>query len=216
MPPDNPIRVAIVDDHPIFRLGVCALLGSEPDVRLVAEARDGDEALRVTEEYRPDVVLLDLLMPGTDGLDILPRLLELDPDLRVVIVTASIDPAATRQAFERGARGVLQKHMASELLVRCIRQVMSGERWVHAEVAAQAVQALRMREEGARPAPPLTAREVDIIRRVVRAETNKQIAAHLEIGEQTVKNHLRNIFEKLGVANRVELALRALDQQLTN
>lgn len=213
MPSDTPIRIAIADDHPIFRLGVRSLLATEPGVELVGEARDGVEALEMVQQCRPDILLLDLAMPRMGGLDALPRLASTNPEMRIVVLTASLEPSETSAALLHGARGVLLKHTASELLGQCVRQVMEGEYFVRRQSVAKLADALPARVD---TSGALTTRELEIVAGVVHAESNKQIAARLNIGEQTVKNHLRNIFEKLGVTNRVELALTAVEKQLVS
>jgi two-component system nitrate/nitrite response regulator NarL len=209
MPPDT-IRVAVVDDHPIFRAGVRALVNAQPDMCVVGEADDTPRALSMLSESQPDVLLLDVNMPGTNGLEFLPEALRVAPDTRVLILTAGIEPAQVARAVSSGAHGVLLKHLATDLLPKALRQVMAGEYWIGREGVAQLASALR----GQHPIvpqrhSPLTAREIEIVRGVARAESNKQIAAALGISEQTVKNRLRIIYEKLGVTNRVELALKA-------
>ena len=214
MPPDR-IRVVVADDHPIFRLGVRTLLADDAEVELIGEAKDGEEALQLVAGARPDVLLLDLNLPVLNGLDVLRRLQATDTQTRTVLLSASVEPGDVRTAIQRGARGVLLKHTASELLGRCIRQVARGEYWVAPDGVSALVDALRMpaaTDAGA----ALTARETEIVTGVVRGASNKEIAAALNIGEQTVKNHLRNIFEKLRVANRVELALRAVERRLVD
>jgi DNA-binding NarL/FixJ family response regulator len=202
----------IADDHPVFRLGVRALLAAEPDITLVAEAADGEEALRLMDDVRPDLILLDLSMPGQGGMAALAQITKKYPHIRVVVLTAALSPGDSRQALMQGAQGLLLKHTASDLLVKCIRAVADGQYWVRRDGVAEIIDALRSKPENL--AATLTPRELEIIRGVVRAESNKEIASRLEIGEQTVKNHLRNIFEKVGVSNRVELALKALEQKL--
>lgn len=210
--PREPIRVAVADDHPIFRLGVRSLLASEPDITIVAEAENGQGAVEMVSRLQPEVLLLDLNLPILNGLDVLRRLEESDTHTRAVLVSAAVEPAQMRAAVQHGAYGVLLKHTASELLVRCIRQVAAGEYFLAPGEVGALVQAIRA------PQAPgdLTPRELDIVRGVVKGLSNKEIAANLDITEQTVKNHLRNIFEKLNVANRVELAMLAVERRMAD
>jgi len=208
------IRVAVADDHPIFRLGVRSLLAPEPDIDLVAEAEDGEAAVALVNRVHPDVLLLDLNLPVMNGLDVL-RQLEADAaDTRTVLVSAAVEPAQMRAAVLHGAYGVLLKHTASELLVRCIRQVAAGDYFLAPGEVGALVRAIRA-PHGTAPGV-LTPRELDIVRGVVKGLSNKEIASSLDISEQTVKNYLRNIFEKLNVGNRVELAMLAVERGLAD
>jgi two-component system nitrate/nitrite response regulator NarL len=210
----SPIRIVVADGHPLFTLGVRALLGREPGFEVVGDADDGEEALAVLQKHRPDVLLLDLALGGIHGLEVLRRLVAMDLPTRTVIVTAAIDRADLRTALMRGAQGVLLKHLASDLLVKCVRQIMIGEYWIGRDCVGDLIDAMRnpsTREESS----VLSHRERDIVSAVIKGASNKDIAWQLGLGEQTVKNHLRRIFAKLRVANRVELAVHAMEHQLT-
>ena len=210
----SPIRIVVADGHPLFTLGVRALLGREPGFEVVGDADDGEEALAVLQKHRPDVLLLDLALGGIHGLEVLRRLVAMDLPTRTVIVTAAIDRADLRTALMRGAQGVLLKHLASDLLVKCVRQIMNGEYWIGRDCVGDLIDAMRnpsSREESS----VLSHRERDIVSAVIKGASNKDIAWQLGLGEQTVKNHLRRIFAKLRVANRVELAVHAMEHQLT-
>ena len=208
-----PIRIIVADGQPVFALGVRALLADDDSLEIVAEARDGEDALRLVERHRPDVLLLDLAIARISGLEVLNRIAALKVPTRTVIVTASIDRGEMRTAVMRGAHGVLLKNMASELLGKCVRQVMKGEYWIGRESVGDLIDALRNPIQG-EDASGLSHRERDIVKAVVKGASNKDIAWQLGLGEQTVKNHLRRIFAKLKVANRVELAVHAMAHQL--
>jgi two-component system, NarL family, nitrate/nitrite response regulator NarL len=215
MSQQSPIRIVVADGHPLFTLGVRALLAREPGFEVVGDADDGEDALAVLQKHRPDVLLLDLALSGINGLEVLRRMVAMDLPTRTVIVTAAIDRADMRTALMRGAQGVLLKHLASDLLVKCVRQVMNGEYWVGRDCVGDLIDAMRnpsAREESS----VLSQRERDIVSAVIKGASNKDIAWQLGLGEQTVKNHLRRIFAKLRVANRVELAVHAMEHQLTD
>jgi two-component system nitrate/nitrite response regulator NarL len=214
MSQQSPIRIVVADGHPLFTLGVRALLAREHGFEVVGDAEDGEGALAALQKQRPDVLLLDLALGGINGLEVLRRMVAMDLPTRTVIVTAAIDRADLRTALMRGAQGVLLKHLASDLLVKCVRQVMKGEYWIGRDCVGDLIDAMR------NPAPQeessvLSQRERDIVSAVIKGASNKDIAWQLGLGEQTVKNHLRRIFAKLHVANRVELAVHAMEHQLT-
>ena len=219
MPSDpSPIRVAIADDHPIFRDGLRKLLEAEPGFAVVGEAGDGEDAVEMARRVRPDILLLDLAMPRMTGLDALRELGSESSTIRTILLTAAIEKAEIVSALQLGASGVLLKDSATRLLYKCIRSVMAGEFWVGRESVSDLVQVLRRitRSTDAQPPPRagLTPRELEIIQEIVEGATNKDIAARFHLSEQTVKNHLSNIFDKLGVSSRLELALYAVNHRL--
>ena len=211
----SPIRIVVADGHPLFTLGVRALLAREPGFEVVGDADDGDEALAAVQKLRPDVLLLDLALGGINGLEVLRRMVAMDLSTRTVIVTAAIERADLRTALMRGAQGVLLKHLASDLLVKCVRQVMNGEYWIGRDCVGDLIDAMR-NPTTSEESSVLSQRERDIVSAVIKGASNKDIAWQLGLGEQTVKNHLRRIFAKLRVANRVELAVHAMEHQLTD
>jgi two-component system nitrate/nitrite response regulator NarL len=215
----DPVRIVTVDDHPIFRDGLRRLLEAEPDLAVVGEAVDADEAINLTRTLSPDIVLLDVAMPKTSGLEVLQALVQM-PGARVIILTAAIDKADIIKALQLGARGVVLKESATGLLMKAIRIVMEGGYWVGRESVSDLLLALQSlgpppdRAESL-PAFSLTQRELQIVALVVEAAGNRKIAETLAISEKTVKHHLTNIFEKLGVSSRLELALFAAQHRLT-
>ena len=214
----EPIRIVIADDHPIFREGLRRLLEIEPDFAVVGEACDGHEAVARVSALQPDVLLLDLAMPGASGLETLRRLAETRNTVHSVVLTASIDREDAVQALQLGARGVVLKAAATPLLFRCIRAVVAGEYWVGHERFQDLVESLRRSassQAGDRPpAATLTRREHQVALAVLEGASNREIAQKLGVGEQTVKNHLSAIFDKLGVSSRLELALYAVHHRL--
>jgi len=212
--PDGTIRVVVADEHPIFRVGLRTLMSTEPGIELVGEAQDGNQAVELVQALRPDVLLLDLHLPGINGLEVLRRLGALAIPTRPVLLTASIERGQMRTALVRGAWGVLLKQSTSDLLTKCIRQVSRGEYWLGRDSVGDLVEALRNPARVDEHPGGLTPREREIVSLIVTGASNKDIAWQLGLNEQTVKNHLRKVFDKLHVANRVELALTAVDQRL--
>jgi two-component system nitrate/nitrite response regulator NarL len=206
------IRITIADDHPIFRLGVRTLLAGQPGFAVIGEAGEADAAVHMVANLRPDILLLDHNPPRLNGLDVIRRVQSARTGTRAIVLTAAMAESDIQHALLHGAWGVVLKHMASELLPQCIRQVMEGEQWIGVESVNALISGIRAPAGGG--SLSLTPREVDIVRRVAKGAGNKDIAWELQMGEQTVKNHLRRIFRKLNVANRVELALLAVEQQI--
>jgi two-component system, NarL family, nitrate/nitrite response regulator NarL len=197
------IRILIADDHAIFRDGLRRLLVTQEDFAVVAEATDGKEAVSLTREFKPDILLLDLAMPGVPGMEALRELAHDGLPVYIILLTATIHPLEVAHALRLGARGVVLKASPPELLLKSIRSVCAGERWVGNEIAA----GWARYDKWPKRKSELTAREVDIISEIKAGNSNRQIALKLSISEETVKRHLSNIFEKLGVSSRLELAL---------
>jgi DNA-binding NarL/FixJ family response regulator len=213
-----PVRIVIADDHPLVREGLRTLLELQPGFTVVGDAGDGLDAVRLTKDLRPDVLLLDLAMPRMNGLEVLKALADTATEVRTVLLTAAIEREETVQALRLGARGVVLKESATQVLYKCIRAVMAGEFWVGHERIDDLIDTLRQieRAPAREPAPAsrLTRRELQVIAAVVEGGSNKDIAKAFGLSEQTVKNHLSNIFDKLGVSNRLELALYAVHHRL--
>ncbi len=211
------IRIVIADDHPIFRDGLRRLLESEPGFSVVAEASDGAEAVAMAREHNPEILLLDWSMPRVPGMEALRDLARARSPVRIILLTAAIERAQMLEALQLGARGVVLKESASEVLFHSMRAVMEGKHWVGREPVADVGElVLRdLAESGPqRNNYGLTAREIDIVAAIVQGRSNKEIAAMFAIREDTVKHHLTSIFSKVGVSTRLELALFALDHKL--
>ena len=220
------IRIVVADDHPIFRDGLCKLLALEEDFEVVAQAQDGRQVLDVLQQHEPDILLLDLKMPGLDGLATLQRLQGAKARTRVIVLTASDDKNEFVQAMKLGTSGIVLKQTATELLIKSIRKVHAGEIWLDSHTTAAVIRQFVANDEpvaAPMPAPapprdrersPLSQREREIVALVAQGFKNKEMAEKMFISEQTVKNHLHNIFDKLGVSDRLELALYAIHNNL--
>lgn len=209
------IRILLVDDHPIVLDGLEQLFGFDPEFEVVGRATAAELALRVIDERRPDIVILDLAMPGHDGLWLLERLAEQPSPPRVVLLTAHLDENRLVDAVRLGASGIVLKEMAPRLLLECVRKVYAGEKWLEAEAVARAREKLREREsERERLRRLLTPRELELVQLVTSGLRNREIAERLSITEGTVKIHLHNIYEKLGVTGRGQLILAATRHEL--
>ena len=215
------VDIVISDDHAIFREGVRKLLEAQPGLRVVGEAVDGEETVRVVRQLNPHVLLLDLSLPKMNGLEALRELSKLGVQTRAIILTASIEKEEVVEALQLGAHGIVLKHSSLDLLLKSIRCVNDGQYWVGQESTSDLIQALRRMNpshtasEG-RPDFGLTSRERQVIALIGAGYTNKDLARKLDISEHTAKHHLTNIFNKLGVSNRLELVLYAIDHRLIN
>jgi two-component system, NarL family, nitrate/nitrite response regulator NarL len=211
------IRILIADDHSIFRDGLRKLLEAEGGFSVVGEATNGIEALDLVNELKPDVLLLDISMPRLTGLEVLRRLTKQTAPLRTILLTASVEKSEIIEALLLGAHGVVPKQSASRMLFKSIRTVMAGEFWVSRDMVSDLVETLRGPSNsglaGAKTMG-LTRRELEVIAAVVEGQVNKDIAQTFHISEYTVKHHLTRIFDKLGVSNRVELAMFAVNHEL--
>jgi DNA-binding NarL/FixJ family response regulator len=190
----NPIRILCVDDHPVLREGIAAILASEADMALVAEAGNGREAIEQFRTHRPDVTLMDLQMPVMSGGEAIVAIRKEFPDARIIVLTTYSGDVQADRAFRAGAYGYLLKNMLRKELVETIRTVHSGRRRIPPEIAVE------MAEHHADDS--LTEREIDVLRQVASGNANKIVADHLEISEETVKAHMRKILSKLGANDR--------------
>jgi DNA-binding NarL/FixJ family response regulator len=234
--PQTQVRIVIADDHPIFRDGLRRLLEAEPHLKVIGEACDGAEAVKLARQLKPDIMLLDLAMPKHPGLEALRDLsvgttpasaspatatasAPAPTPVRVILLTAAAEKNQIVEALQLGARGVVLKDSATQLLLKSIQTVMSGEYWVGRDSVSNLVAYLRTLvqssgEEARQKKFGLTPRELEIVSTVVAGYSNKEIAEYFKISEDTVKHHLSNIFDKLGVSTRLELALFAVNQSL--
>jgi DNA-binding NarL/FixJ family response regulator len=216
------IRLVIADDHPIVRDGLKKLLLLEDDFEVVGEASDGREVLEKVQQLDPDVLLLDLRMPNLDGLSALQALQQSNKRTRVIVLTASEDKNEFVQAMKLGCSGIVLKQTAPDLIVKSIRKVNAGEIWLDSHTTAAVMRQFSTGLDNpgggssskGRERSPLSTREREIVALVAQGYKNKEMAEKMFISEQTVKNHLHNIFDKLGVSDRLELALYAIHKGL--
>ena len=198
----NPIRILTVDDHPLLREGIAAVLEAEPDMVLVAEASNGRDAIEQFRTHHPDVTLMDIQMPGMNGIDTILAIREDFPDARIIVLTTYSGDAQALRAFKAGASGYLLKNMLRKELLETVRSVHAGRKRVPPEIA------IEIAEHHSDDA--LTEREMQVLREVAAGNANKVIADHLTISEETVKAHMRSILSKLGANDRTHAVTIAL------
>lgn len=196
MSSNSPIRIFSVDDHPLLREGIAALVNSQPDMSLIAEAATGAEAIQSFKQHQPDVTLLDLRLPDMSGIDVLIAIRSEFPNARVIMLTTFEGDVEIQRALQAGARGYLLKNMPPSELLDVIRQVHAGRKRIPPEIASQLLE--HMSDE------VLTEREIEVLREVADGNRNREIAERLFISEETVKVHIKHIMEKLGAADRTQ------------
>jgi DNA-binding NarL/FixJ family response regulator len=187
------IRILTVDDHPLLRKGIAALVNTEPDMKLVAEASDGQEAIEKFRLHRPDVTLMDLQLPGLTGVEAMSRIQSEFPNARIIVLTTYTGDVQALRALRAGARAYILKRQVHRELLETIRAVHAGQKRIPSEIAVELVE---------RDGDDLTPREIDVLRLIAAGNGNKQIADQLSIGEASVKSHVANIFSKLGANDR--------------
>ena len=215
----RPTKIVIADDHTIFRNGLRRLLETERTFQVVGEAGDGGQAVRLVQQLEPDILLLDMAIPNVPGLEVLGVLSAQGIRVRTIMLSVTIEPTAVVQALQRGARGVLLKEASRRLLLKCIRCVAGGQYWVRREEVGNLVEYMRREVSAAqdeRERLGLTPRETAIVSALVAGLSNREMARQCAISEQTVKHHLTRIYAKLGVSNRLELALYAIQRRLVD
>jgi DNA-binding NarL/FixJ family response regulator len=215
------VRVVIVDDHTLFREGLKTILQMEDDIEVVADAESAEDVVELVWQTRPDVLLLDIRMPQGNGLDAVPAVLRISTGTQVLVLTACDEKEEHVRAFKLGAKGVILKDSARQTLMQAIRTVCRGEMWMDPRMSGVLVEELaRMGADGDVPSirseSGLTERELEIVRLVASGNKNKEVGALLAISERTVKTHLTNIFQKLGVRDRVGLVMYALRHGLAS
>jgi two-component system nitrate/nitrite response regulator NarL len=220
-PPPTPIRILLIDDHALFRSGIKLLLQRQPDFDIIGEAADGLEGIKRAQQYRPDVILLDLNMPGLSGLETLQILVQDVPESAVIILTVSEEAEELGQALRDGARGFLVKNIEADVLTAGIRRAAAGEPVIADSMTAKLVAQFRAQPKAStsdgnlsQERDKLTNREREIVQCLVRGESNKLIARHLDVAESTVKIHVQNILKKLNLTSRVQVAVYAVEHGL--
>ncbi len=214
---EESIRVLIADDHPLFRDGIRGLLGSLPDMEVVGEASSGEQAVELARELQPDVILMDIKMPGINGIEATREILHISPRIGVLVVTMFEDDDSVFAAMRAGARGYLLKDSSGQEVMHAIRAVASGEAIFGAGVAQRLISFFSAPSNPAmsqRAFPELTEREEEILSLAAQGKINQQIAKELFVSLKTVRNHVSNIFTKLQVADRAQAVIRAREAGL--
>jgi two-component system response regulator NreC len=207
------IRVLVVDDHAVVRAGLRRVLDAESDIETVGEAANADRAVFEAIEHKPDVVLMDVMMPGKSGIEGMPALLQAVPDAKVLILSMQDDPRYVQEAFAAGASGYVLKEAADTEVVAAVRAVAGGERYVHPALGARLVEAAAAERKRAE-VDPLSEREREVLRLLALGHTNQEIAKMLYISVRTAETHRAHIMQKLGLSSRAELVRHALSEGL--
>lgn len=208
---EEPIKVLLVDDHEMVRIGLAAVLDTEDGIEVVGEASNGVDGIRLAQSYKPDVVLMDLVMDGMDGVETTAKLLEIHPDCKVIVLTSFIDDSKIYPVIEAGAFSYLLKTSRASEIAEAIRAASRGQSVLESQVAAKMMNRFRApkQQEEVRLHDDLTEREMDVLKRVALGRSNQEIADELFIGVKTVKFHVTNIFNKLHVEDRTQAAIYA-------
>jgi two-component system NarL family response regulator len=211
------IRILIADDHRVVREGLAAILKSRSDMDVVGEAINGFEVIEKAKALKPDVILMDISMPQMNGVEATRAIRKLSPEIGIVVLTMHEDDATIFDLVRTGVHGYLLKDSDSSEVIKAIQSIYKGESMIHPSIARKILGEFSQlgREEVKRPPRPahnLSAREVDILRRVAKGKTNKEIASELQLSEKTIKNHVRNIFHKMGVYDRTEAAMKGVQE----
>jgi two-component system, NarL family, response regulator NreC len=207
------INVVLVDDHPVVRSGLRLLLDGQNDMEVVGEAGNAKDAIFRVRALKPDVSLLDVVMPGESGIDVLPKLLKESPETKVLVLSMQDDPSYVREAFAAGASGYVLKEAADEEVVAAVREIAAGGNYVHPALGARMI-AAEAQERAAAGADPLSEREREILRLLALGHTNQEIAEQLYISVRTAESHRAHIMEKLRLSTRAELVRYALSHGL--
>jgi len=202
----QPIRVLVADDHLILRLGLVTLINGETDMKVVAEASNGQHVVELFREHRPDVTLMDLRMPGLNGVEAISAICAEEPDAKVIVLTIHKGDEAVYQALRAGARGYLLKDIATDEILAAVRSVHEGRRCIPPAIAARMAERIRHSD--------LTPREIDVLKLIAKGFSNKQIGDRLGIAEATVKNHVVSLLGKLGVQDRTHAVTLALERNI--
>jgi len=211
---ESAIKVLLVDDHEMVRIGLAAVLGTEEGIEVVGEASNGQEGIRLAQEYKPDVVLMDLVMEGMDGVETTRKLMKLMPDIKVIVLTSYLDDEKLYPVIEAGAFSYLLKTSRASEIAQAIRAAVKGQSVLEQQVAAKMMNRLRQPKQAAEPHHDLTEREMEVLRLIAAGKSNQEVADELFIGIKTVKFHVTNILAKLGVEDRTQAAIYAFKHGL--
>jgi NarL family two-component system response regulator LiaR len=212
---DEPvIKVLLVDDHEMVRIGLAAVLGTEEGIEVVGEASNGLEGIKLAQEYKPDVVLMDLVMDGMDGIETTRRLLELYPDCKVIVLSSFLDDEKMYPVIEAGAFSYLLKTSRASEIAQAIRAAAKGQSILESQVASKIMNRFRQPKAAAEPHEDLTEREMEVLRLIAAGKSNQEVADDLFIGVKTVKFHVTNVLAKLGVEDRTQAAIYAFKHGL--
>jgi NarL family two-component system response regulator LiaR len=210
------ITVMLIDDHRVVRQGLSDFLELQADIEIVGEASSGEEGVQLARELLPDVVLMDLVMPGIDGVETTRRIKAVSPSTRVIVLTSFADDDKVFPAIKAGAISYLLKDVSPEELAHAIRAAQRNEAVLHPEVAAKLMQEFSAPRPNEAPVEQLTPREMDVLRLIAKGKSNKEIADTLIVSEKTIKTHVSNILSKLHLADRTQAAIYALRQRLVS
>jgi NarL family two-component system response regulator LiaR len=211
----NKIRLLVVDDQTVVREGLAAILATYPDIEVIGQAAEGNQALEIIKQAKPNVVLLDLQMPGLDGLATIPKIKEIAPSARILVVTSFADSDRVYQAIKAGALGYILKDATRDQLVYAIRDVAQGRASLQPSIAVKLIQEINHPSELLYTADPLTRRELETIRLIARGLSNQEIATELFVNERTIAKYVSSILDKLHLANRTQAALYALREGIS-
>ncbi|MFB5763750.1 response regulator [Paenibacillus medicaginis] len=206
---DNPIKVLLVDDHEMVRIGLAAVLGTEDGIEVVGEAGSGEEGIRLATEYQPDVILMDLVMDGMDGIETTRQVLQLQPQCKVIVLTSYLDDEKMYPVIEAGAFSYLLKTSRAAEIADAIRAAARGQSVLESQVASKMMDRFRRPQAEAPAHADLTEREMEVLRLLAQGKSNQDIADELIIGIKTVKFHVTNLLAKLGVEDRTQAAIYA-------
>lgn len=210
----KPIKVMLVDDHEMVRIGLAAVLSTEDGIELVGEASNGQEGIELAQQYKPDVVLMDLVMDGMDGIETTRRLLQLVPECKVIVLTSYIDDEKIYPVIEAGAFSYLLKTSRASEIAQAIRSAVKGQPVLESQVATKIMNRFRQSKQEPLPHEDLTEREMEVLQLIAKGKSNQEVADELFIGIKTVKFHVTNILAKLGVEDRTQAAIYAFKHGL--
>ncbi|MBN1317352.1 MAG: response regulator transcription factor [Anaerolineales bacterium] len=212
----NKIRVLVVDDHDVVRVGLCALIAAQPDMVVIGEATDGEQAIEMALSSQPDVILMDLVMPKMGGTDAIVQIKQRNPSAQILVLTSFAEDNQVYQAVKSGALGYLLKNSSPRDLIQAIRQVNQGEPALQPSIALKVLNELHRPTNLPPAGEPMTPREVEVLQLVARGLSNQEIALQLNISDRTAAKHVCNILDKLHLANRTQAALYALREGLAS